>query len=1022
LHETEQTVNINYMDQLEIHQKIDTLLLEGTEASVDRNLVSSLVSINHDAYIYFFSRADERWLDWLWGNGFLSILETNDIVREGYRTPEVDYLAKVATKRPTKVVDIMLAIKITDANFNPDTVSGFLRIVSKLPANEIGRIVSKIRDEQWVQKMGKLNDWGFDYEAMFKRLAEVRDFESVLILAQVVLAVKPEYDTRASGYISDNPFFFNELIYTKVFDYLIKIDDENQEKALSLAIDTMAKVTNLGKKNDKDSDFEIIDSFALYDVDFFELDLTDRNTLSHRDDVKNLAYTIKYFSQKIIGDKCGSISPEIYDKYFASLPNSQSMWRLRLYVLSLCPHVFSQYLKQALFRIFEAKRYTDFIMGAEYLTVLKRCFSTLSYADKRAYINGVIEYFHNKDKNKTHEKEDWHLKYGSRILSVIPPSEITPAELQLANDSGFTIFPEYKPKPSIGPVHTAWGITPRGPISQEEFDTKTLAEVASKLRVEWNPEELIKNHTSDDFHAPLNGEGAGAMLRADISRRPTDYIENASLFFERDVLDSHYTYCFLQGMQGVLKNKVVNVNAIDWNKFFDFCLMIKKSGEIKPFDTEIREREKFDSWLAGWSGVHSAMADILQDFLNEECLNDESFNKYRPALFALVSYLLTFRDPVPDNERIESASIKTKSKNNNDSVVGDPFTMAINTARGRAFQAFVFFVIRDIKNFPKEDKIKITLDSKKVYELTLKNEDTRALMFMFGYYLPTFYFRDREWIDRLLPQIFPIESDKKNLYTAAWEGYVTTGVYEELFFNPKMQSLYSRGLQLKETDYPKQNHFKDPDEGIAIHIALAFIHFSDFGFESVLYKNFWISDNKKEHEKFISFIGRHAITRGAVLEWLKYNKIDIEKIKAFWNWALDNCTPDALAGFGTWLSEGDTPFDLKWLAERLNKTLAKTSGYLEWTYGLTQMLPRLAKESPEETLALLRSYLLEEVAKHQPIRTWIHIDREITDALIEIYKNANLKINVKSLIDDLLPYRDGLFWNLKSILNTDQII
>ena len=41
-----------------------------------------------------------------------------------------------------------------------------------------------------------------------------------------------------------------------------------------------------------------------------------------------------------------------------------------------------------------------------------------------------------------------------------------------------------------------------------------------------------------------------------------------------------------------------------------------------------------------------------------------------------------------------------------------------------------------------------------------------------------FYFRDREWMHRLLPEIFPEKSDKKHLCLASWEGYHVNKPYK----------------------------------------------------------------------------------------------------------------------------------------------------------------------------------------------------------------------------------------------------
>ncbi|MBI2635592.1 MAG: hypothetical protein HYW79_03585, partial [Parcubacteria group bacterium] len=289
------------MNQIELHKKIE-LIVQENPAQAEPGKVRALISENHDVYLYFFTQADERWLGWLWENGFLDVIKqkAEDQTRYGYRTPEVNYLVKVAEKEPAKVVDIMLAVPISTKNFNPEVVDRFLRICSGLPAPELKRMVKKIRDDEWVQLMGAFNDWGFEYEKMLKTLTDANDFDSVLILAEAVLSIrtKKEAEQTSRGFLSDNPFYFKELSYTKVFEYLLKVDEKNIENALTLVTNTMKEVVLFGEKEHKDEVFKVYDSYFLLDVDFFELELTEKDRLSHRDDVKNLAAVIKHYAEQ----------------------------------------------------------------------------------------------------------------------------------------------------------------------------------------------------------------------------------------------------------------------------------------------------------------------------------------------------------------------------------------------------------------------------------------------------------------------------------------------------------------------------------------------------------------------------------------------------------------------------------------------------------------------------------------------------------------------------------------------------
>ena len=55
------------MNQIGLHKKIDELLTRGP-AEAKREDISALASANQDAHQYFFTKEDERWLDWLWEN------------------------------------------------------------------------------------------------------------------------------------------------------------------------------------------------------------------------------------------------------------------------------------------------------------------------------------------------------------------------------------------------------------------------------------------------------------------------------------------------------------------------------------------------------------------------------------------------------------------------------------------------------------------------------------------------------------------------------------------------------------------------------------------------------------------------------------------------------------------------------------------------------------------------------------------------------------------------------------------
>ncbi len=998
------------MDQITLHKKIDAFIKNGpTGASVE--IAKTLIQANFDARLYFYTKANELWLAWLWENELLNALkeksETPD--RISYRFPELNYMERIAEKEPAKMVDIMLAIPLSEEQPNPEVLDRFSRICSKLPATDLVKIVPKIHKENWVRLLSKFDHFGFEYERMLKTLSDIKDYKNVLLLAEIILTVRPKTEGK-TGVMkmwssSDNPFYLEDLNYTKVFEYLVDISIVGafkfKEEALSVATQAMKNVVLTGNETEEGDIFKINDTFHLYDVDFFDLQLNEIKHISYRDDVRSLSATVKRLAIQTISVSCDKpdVSKDLYEKYFQTLPDSRAMWRLRLFTLSLCPLVFKSELKNSFFKLFNDESYTDLLSGTEYYKTLRVCFSTLSEEDKRRYISEVFRYF---SKHIEQDKGDqrWHKTYGWRILSSINDYLTSNESDECEKVFGRKSDGEFEPEPSI--MKSRGGtINPQSPITQEEFGKLSIDTIAKNLRTIWTPKALKDQKGSDDFLNPINAEGVGARLRADIPKRMQDYLDNSNLFFERDVLDPHYTYSFLNGFHEVFRKKEIDFSIMKLEGLLNMLMGIVNSGKNKAFDTEMRDRG-FDGWLSGWTAIHSSMSDVLQSLLNEQGNPLIDFNNNRASILVIIRYLLNYPDPTPKDETEES---------------GDPFSKAINTTRGRTFQTFTVFVHQDVKKLPKDVEMKLLPDVKEVYDEILKKEDTQALMFMFGHYLPSFYYRDIDWMKEQFKFIFPKEEEKQNLYLGALEGYLVANLYKELFVELKDE--YMRAIAFDPSKYPKRKYYRDLDEALATHIGLAYVHFSDFGLTDDLFKVFWEKKDTKKHKSFVSFVGRHCISRERADLWLQELKVDKEKIKSLWDWILDHCDDtEALAEFGFWMNARDGAFnnDIPWLATRMVKTLEKTKGDIKWEIKLMDSLPLLVDTVPEDTLKILRLYFTGPTFKQRP--GYFRTDVGTVELFKKLYKNPSKKMQgeVYDLINELLPLNNGLFWALKDVI------
>lgn len=761
--------------QLYIHTIVDLIILKKITKKT-KNEIGLIIGVNDDAKQYFFSKADEKWLEWLWKNGFLEKIKEKaaDPNSYGFRMPELNYLFSVTEKKPDVVTNIICSFEISTKKFNPEVVDQFTRIASKLPARCLKKVVKKIKDEEWIRLMGNYTLYGFEYKDMLKILYDAGDFESMLTLSEAILLIRSKNDIneRKISYRGDDVFYIHDLSDTNVFTYLAEMSEKYLEKALSVVIKVFTEVI----KDEGD--------YLLVDEDLFALRLNSVAGHEYREELKFLTATIIELVRKMFSNKTFD-RRRIYTRYFANLPKKQITRRLKLFVLSLDAKLFIEDLKAEYLRLFKVKKALEVLYGAEYERALKAGYSFLTNKEKHDYIKNVFNLFIKFDNE---DDKRWKRHYASCILSTIS-EYLTKQEIALANKNEFKIDPKYQPEPSIGKIRSGT-VTPRSPINSEDFSKLSINDITNKLKGELTPQELQKRYKSDDFLNPRDADGVAEQLKGDIKNRLAEYIENSLLFFDRDKLIAHYTNAFLRGVKDSLSENRINFGSLNYSGLFKLLQAIKESGDKKPFNNH--DDESGGRWLSDWNSVHSSITDLIEELIKQKdkktLLN---FKLYREKVLEILKYLLNYNDPVPEDEKLKTAKSRIKNPNESEYSISDPFSIAINSVRGRTFQTLLHFVYQDASN---NEKIKLSGDVKELYDGMLQKENTRAIMFMFGHYLPTFYFRDRSWILGELSDIFESKSKDKYLRLAAWEGYLSNNLYREIFFESKMQKLYKKIL------------------------------------------------------------------------------------------------------------------------------------------------------------------------------------------------------------------------------------
>jgi hypothetical protein len=981
------------LQQIFVHNLIDCIFQSKNTGKTKKEDIDFIFSINKDAKAYFFAQADGSWLKWIYKNGFLDRLnkKEEDSTKYTYHVPELEYLTRMAGSEgdPAEVARIIYSIKISQESFNPGVIDCFLRIISILPAEQIGTITIKIWNENWIYLTRDFRKTGYDFEQLIKKLVEKKENNAILELARAMLTVKnkTEMDKKDNLFFADDPFYISNLDESGIFEALINIEESHTEEAFKIVTDKMAEIVKLAKPAETKT-FKYSDSFLLYDTDFFTLQIENKRSSSLGENVKNLAATTKELIEKTIVKKSNNpVEVKRLFGYIDKLPSCRSTWRLRLFTLAQCPKVFKKELKDAFFKLFKVDNYYEIEGGTEYKKALKIAFPVLSKEKKNQYIAEVFRFF--AKKNEEHPDQDWHKRTGWEILSCIY-DHLTDDELKKCEDIfGNKCDKKYKPRPIIGNSRGG-SIHHRSPVDISDF---SVDQIIKNLKSEWAPENLNEQYKNEDFLNPRGAEGLGDDLKEDIKKRTNDYLKNINSFFDREKIHSHYVYSLLRGIEEMLRNKQ-SLDLKQTSQILNLFKTIEIEGEMTPF---IRKDDK--SWLIDWIEVHNVITDILLHILEDtDKEKKETIHKeHREQIKSLIAYLFTIKDsPSKEQEKPE---------------YGDPYQVAINSVRGRAYESFVAFTENDGK--------KLKEDIKTLYIKTLC-DDSLAVRFVIGRYLAFFYFRDKEFMISLFPKIFPKdEAEKKDIYFATWEGYLSNTLYDKLFV--ELNDYYHYAITLNPKEYTQRKYLIGLDESLADHLALSFAHL-DLKRESPLFKHFWNISNTTRHKEFISFIGRSCLTRSqAGDDWLKENKVSKKKLVDFWEWAIKNITePEVLSGFGFWVNPDKEVLSDDIVVEEIAQTLKKSGGDIEWEHGLMKRLTIFAEKNSDKTLEIISSYLLNsENNLNQKHYLPILYNNEIKKALMIIYKksSASTKQKVVGLINTLIEKGSEPFWYLKEVIS-----
>lgn len=898
---------------------------------------------DHIARSYFLGRADERWIGWFRENGIFGFLSEGrmTVPDEKAVPPEIFYLFRVASRRPGEVAAIISEAVISEKSCDASIIWSLFAIISLLPVPELVQLMPKIRNEEWVKILGKQGVREFGYHEIVAKIRATRDNKSFLLLAEALLTLRPRESLEQASFQDQNPLCFSDLSYKSFFEQLAAVDNGYVKHALSLVLRTLGGIIERRGKRGESATFEIFDNLFLADVNFFDAAMDTNHHTSPDNDAHKLAGALWSLTNRFVrlsqSEQASLI--EFCATNIDTLPDSWAAWRIRLFFWGSAPDIFLAKLHQALCRALTHDGIREFMMGAEYLHALERSFSLLSSDDQRKFVRRVLAL----------ARYDGCEVLVGRTLSMVQEC-LTPEEIEDARLQGAPVVSRSTPAPLLGQLRGEPHF-PKHPMSQDDLKRFTVPNIVAQLKNAWRPDKL--DESGDGTWRTPSAEGVGNMLMLDIRDRPTEYARHARLLFDRNVLDPHYTCVCLDEIRSVIRNQSGIRSDMDVEAIVACCLDIVKSHKASLLDRGRREGgDGFVSSLGWWLSVLFSAISIVREILyegNDPVLRD--LKALRDDIIYVIAYFLSLSDsPSPDGTCVMNPSSESTSY---DIPEDDPLGAEIDSLREIALEALVLLAHRETK--PRDavaGQEKLAGDIRNLFEGTLDNKPTRAIMLLCGRYFPTLWTWDNQWGMGLLARVFPDAPEKRRLFEAAWRGYLSREPAMSIRAVPEIREIYRRGGKTLNDMDRSGDLFGELSQELVYHALTFFLQCpkSDPGYK--IFASFWHQGLVDLRVVFVRRAGEIAFKDNVARDE------DVKcKLRELWCDAIKKQPKVVLREFGSWINTNSDIIEPSRLARFVNKTLQATAGELSRPTGLMRSSVDLAKHAPVDTIEIARCHL-----------------------------------------------------------------
>ncbi|MBN2308048.1 MAG: hypothetical protein JXR94_03705 [Candidatus Hydrogenedentes bacterium] len=496
--------------------------------------------------------------------------------------------------------------------------------------------------------------------------------------------------------------------------------------------------------------------------------------------------------------------------------------------------------------------------------------------------------------------------------------------------------------------------TREAPTTREQLAAMPLASLVQYLR----------DYRFSDDPYDTSIEGFGMLLSELVKSDPETYVSAAISF---------------QGVQpGIVRGLLSGVRDLVrgdggfpvhlWKPLLQLCKWITE----QPRDQSLRKGHYADL-DPGWGWARKEIADVLEEGFKSG--TNAIPYELRELAWSVLLPLTSDPDPQRDDERDE----------------GNPSDLAINTVRGRAFNAVVQYALwlrrrADTEPTPSLNpelgfgampEVREVLDG----HLDVSVEPSPAIRSVYGQWFPWLFLLDKPWAEAEKERIFPAAPQDRHLFDAAWEAYITfCKPYDSVL--PVLREEYALAVERVGTWTDEYHRIAHPDERLVDHL-MGFYLGAAVELADPLVRAVFEKATPELRGHAMDFIGRGLLKPGDI--FIADGRR--ERIQAFWHWRLGEAQnsedPASFKGelqwFGNWFASGK--FDDRWSLEQLEKALGIAS-WAELDHLVVKQLGKLSESFPDRTLRCL-SMMIDGDQEGYGIASWTESTQAILRNAIE---------------------------------------